>query len=88
MEFKVPKSNPVVSEQVIVNIVYDDRTKTYTNNIIPRASSYTFPINTEVYAVRTKKYLGIQDYISKKRCACKTIIDQLIFFYPSSNRYH
>ena len=57
LEFKVPKSNPVVSEQVIVNIVYDDRTKTYTNNIIPRASSYTFPINTEVYAVRTKKYL-------------------------------
>jgi len=67
LELKVPKSNPVVSEQVIVNIVYDDRTKTYTNNIIPRASSYTFPINTEVYAVRTKKYLGIQDYISKKQ---------------------
>ena len=67
LEFKVPKSNPVVSEQVIVNIVYDDRTKTYTNNIIPRASSFTFPVNTEVYAVRTKKYLGIQDYISKKQ---------------------
>ena len=67
LQFKVPKSNPVVSEQVIVNIVYDDRTKTYTNNIIPRASSYTFPVNTEVYAVRTKKYLGIQDYISKKQ---------------------
>ncbi len=67
LEFKVPKSNPVVSEQVIVNIVYDDRTKTYTNNIVPRASSYTFPVNTEVYAVRTKKYLGIQDYISKKQ---------------------
>ena len=67
LEFKVPKSNPVVSEQVIINIVYDDKTKTYTNNIVPRASSYTFPENTEVYAVRTKKYLGIQDYISKKQ---------------------
>ena len=67
LQFKVPKSNPVVTEQCIVNIVYDDKTKTYTNNIIPRASSYTFPANTEVYAVRTKKYLGIQDYISKKQ---------------------
>ena len=67
LQLKVPKSNPVVSEQVIVNIVYDDRTKTYTNNIVPRASSYTFPVNTEVYAVRTKKYLGIQDYISIKQ---------------------
>ena len=67
LQFKVPKSNPVVSEQVIVNIVYDDRTKTYTNNIVSRASSYTFPVNTEVCAVRTKKYLGIQDYISIKQ---------------------
>jgi len=67
LEFKVPNSNPVTKEQVIVNISYDERNKKYINTIVPRSSAITFPVNTEVYAVRTKKYLGIQDYLSKKQ---------------------
>ena len=67
LEFRNNTVNPVISEQVIVSIVFDERNNRYINNIIPRSSSIVFPINTQVFAVRTKKYAGIQDYISLKQ---------------------
>lgn len=67
LEFRNNTVKPAISEQVIVSIVYDERNKRYINNITPRTSSVVFPINTEVYAVRTKKYAGIQDFISLKQ---------------------